>query len=198
MVKLFFKINLIAITLGVISCSTLHGVKNFTFREGDYTYHPDQFRIDGYYIGKDTTWELGIKGDSVEILEVFFIGAVFFRNGYVFSRSGTSKENLLIDFDQIRKIEEQNIDFYNCKNCWGRYKVLKDELYIQIFGASSPYSYHALDIRGQILNDTTVYFRNYEDTDGSLVGLNDVYHFVHSAIKPDSVNWVMKHKRLNN
>ncbi len=107
----------------------------------------------------------------------------------------------LIDFNSIdnaKKHFECDIEHYEDRYpIWGKgvFKTENDEIVIQYY-VNYIGAYYLVEKKGIILNDSSFilktrldYYSNYRKD------INEIYNFQHFDIKPDSTNYILKHKR---
>ncbi len=156
--------------LVVISCTMR--LKPLLFERVDY--HGNKIKIDGYYYHSRTI-------DNVLHTSAYF----FYRNG-VYYRWGWSKASNLEIFESKIRDQEYLQHMNNVPYGWGVYIVLRDKIQYSGWSTSVGGSYPAFKGEWEILNDTTLYDRKFDET----------WYFKEFSPKPDSTNRFVDAKTL--
>jgi len=146
-------------------------------------YEGNDFRIDGYY------YYFGVTDDE-SYFEVYF----FYKNGVAYHSSTTGTNCLEIENHILSEYHLQSMN--NVPYRWGVYKVQGTEIQYSGWSTSVGGPYPAFKREWEILNDSTLYSREFDET----------WHFKEFSPKPDSTNRfidanTLRHKpihRINN
>ena len=120
-----------------------------------------------------------------------------FQENYMFDYSancGLFDQNSL---DNAKKHFECDIRYYKDRYLiWGKgvFKTEKNEIIIQYY-INWIGTYYLLEKKGEILNDSTFVLKKLFDFKlNESKDINELYKFQHFDIKPDSTNYIIKHK----
>jgi len=175
--------------LFLVSCGVTYDRENLNYywERFNNTYH---IRTDGFYVLNGKT-----ENNFANIV-------IPFRNGTMY---GFVDFNINSDSVCISYLKNKNISNYmpNNKYLWGVFVINKDSIKIQKLavmnsGAIGGGFYKVTEKRGVILNDTTFLLSWFQNAGGEIKTIHERYEFIHCMPKPDSTNWMMEDRRLNN
>jgi len=198
MVKI--SIPLFLLTLLLSSCVSIDK-ENFTnyFERDDNSYK--NLKTDGFYCLIDSVER------NKENLKIYR-AIVFYKNGIVFGDFNypelTSEAFLTNDKNKC-KIYKNKLGVNSKKQelfSWGSSKIEGDSISLQwpsVYGGNFYLSvYKIVEKKGLIINDSTILLTWFKDENNDVFKINETFRFVPCMPKPDSTNWMMEDRRLNN
>jgi hypothetical protein len=121
-----------------------------------------------------------------------------FQENYAFDYSTNCELQDYNSFDNARKHFECDIRHYkNRYPIWGKgvFKTEENEIIIQYY-VNWIGAYYLVEKKGKILSDTSfVLNKSFDYKLNKAKDINELYKFQKFDIKPDSTNYIMKHRR---
>jgi len=184
-------------------------------RSEGYTYQgsievkESSLRLDGYYYEPDSSSRIS-KGFAIYPFLLWENGiAAFFTEGYGKTLEEKRFETVYGSISEARTVFELRMDSLVTGHRtdpaqWGQFRVNGDSISIQVMvwdGSALHDVYRAIELRGEILNDTTFVLTQTENFTGAYEGKHKMsrkYHFcpLDEGEKPSSDNWTQTHPEL--
>jgi len=178
--KTMYLLLLTALT-ACSSCKDLGICKDESLTLNKVEFTGNQLRTDGFYYGRPTTDYKGLVS-----YELF----VFYQNGILMRPGSEEFEKMEEYVSRIARSELQKKTKFN----WGLYNIDNKIIKLEHWRFAQC-GYPTILWTGEILNDTTFVLKKREIRNNNGVtetDINEVFHFRHFDIKPDSTNNFIK------
>jgi len=184
-------ISMILLTILATSCfTTSFDRENFTHYYWNRFNNNYSIKTNGFYVMEK------------EQIPGYVYVLIPFRNGTMYGFG-----NYMLDPDSLcqsyLKRNKNREHMYGVRYSWGAFSLTHDSISIQRLeilnsGSYMGGMYKVVEKRGMVLNDTTFLLTRYEGTGTGVTVIHEKFRFVSCMPKPDSTNWMMEDRKLNN